>query len=366
MKIADSIFLLLVILSAVLTYGQGTISREKRTRNAIESLAEIQPIDAHAHIYVTDPSVTKLLRELDLHLLDILVIDDRDKFFKSLEPQFSDAIRLQENNKGRVALCTTFSPYDFDAPGFSKRAIAQLDKNFDGGAVAVKIYKTIGMEIKTKRGRYLMADDPVFDPIYDEIETRNRTVVAHLAEPTSCWQPPNPNSPDSDYYTKHPDEYAYLHPDWPSKAEILRARDHILEKHPKLRVIGAHLGSMEVDLDQLAEHFDRYPNFAVDTAERVPYFMLQAHEKVRSFIIKYQDRVLYGTDVDLEPGTNAAEAMRDARTVYLRDWKFFATNDWVEYKGKQIRGLGLPQSTLRKLYHDNAVTWIPGILSSAH
>jgi len=366
MKITYSIFLSLVILSGVLTNGQGRTSREKSTRSAIESLAEIQPIDAHAHIYVTDPSVTELVNQLNLHLLNILVIDDRDKFFKALEPQFSDAVRVEENNKGRFALCTTFSPYDFDTPGFSKRVIAQLDKDFDNGAVAVKIYKTIGMEIKTKDDNYLMPDDAVFDPIYDEIEIRNRTVVAHLAEPTSCWQPPNPNSPDNEYYTKHPDEYAYSHPGWPSKAEILRARDHILEKHPNLRVIGAHLGSMEVDLDQLAEHFDRYPNFAVDTAARVPYLMLQPRKTVRAFLIKYHDKVLYGTDVDLEPGTNAADAMRDAKDVYLRDWKFFATNDLLEYNGRKIRGLGLPHSTLRKLYHDNAVRWIPGILSSAN
>jgi len=96
----------------------------------------------------------------------------------------------------------------------------------------------------------------------------------------------------------------------------------------------------------------------VDTAARVPYLMLQTRKKVRAFLIKYQDRVLYGTDVD-------DDTIKDARAVYLRDWKFFATNDWLEYKGQRIRGLGLPRSTLRKLYHDNAVRWIPGILSSA-
>jgi predicted TIM-barrel fold metal-dependent hydrolase len=359
------VFLSLVLSGTVLSHGKDATSTDESTRHAVASLARLQPIDAHAHIYDTDPSLTDLLTRLNLHLLNILVIDNRDTFFKALEPQFSDAMRVEKDNPERFALCTTFSPYDFDSPGFSTRVISQLDESFNHGAVAVKIYKTIGMQIKKNNGQYLMPDDPVFDPIYDEIEARNRTVVAHIAEPTSAWEPPNPQSPDYGYYTQHPEEYAYTHPEWPSKSEILRARDHMLEKHPKLRVIGAHLGSMELGVDQMAAHFDRYPNFAVDTAARIPYFMLQPRAKVRAFLIKYQDRVLYGTDVSVDAGTNVAEAVKAARDDYLRDWKYFATDESVEYHGRKVRGLALPQSTLRKLYHDNAVRWIPGILDSA-
>ena len=75
-----------------------------------------------------------------------------------------------------------------------------------------------------------MADDPAFEPIYRDIASHNRTVIAHLAEPDSCWQPPNPASPDYSYYKEHPGEYAYAHPEWPSKATILAARDHLVER----------------------------------------------------------------------------------------------------------------------------------------
>src|SRR5207248_2889909 len=124
----------------------------------------------------------------------------------------------------------------------------------------------------------------------------NRTLIAHLAEPDSCWKPPNAASPDYSYYKEHPGEYAYTHPEWPSKGAILAARDHLLAANPKLRVIGAHLGSMETNVDDIAQRFDLYPNFAVDMAARIPYFMLQPREKVREFLLKYQDRVLYATD----------------------------------------------------------------------
>jgi len=50
------------------------------------------------------------------------------------------------------------------------------------------------------------------------------------------------------------------------------------------------------------------------------------------------------------------------RTHSSREWKYFATNEWIEYNGKKYRGLALPPPMLRKLYHDNAVCWVPGIL----
>jgi predicted TIM-barrel fold metal-dependent hydrolase len=325
-------------------------------------LAEIAPIDAHCHVYKQDAALTALLNELNFSMLDVLVVDKEDKFFKSLEPQHADALKVIHDNPSRIALCTTFSPYDFDSPEFSQRVIRELDADFAQGAVAVKIYKTIGMQIKTKSGKYLMPDDPVFDPIYEEIAARGHTVVAHLAEPTSCWQAPNPDSPDFSYYKEHPEEYAYLHSGWPSKAEILTARDHMLEKHPKLRVVGAHLGSMEVDVDEIAKRFDLYPNFSVDTAARIPYLMLQPRKKVREFLIKYQDRVLYGTDFGLYPeSSDSAGLIRDLKRTYLQDWKYFASNEVIKYNGRDIQGLKLPPSVLRKLYHDNALHWFPGL-----
>jgi predicted double-glycine peptidase len=38
----------------------------------------------------------------------------------------------------------------------------------------------------------------------------------------------------------------------------------------------------------------------------------------------------------------------------------------VESEGIKAEGLALPNSVLRKLYHDNAVHWFPGILPTAH
>jgi predicted TIM-barrel fold metal-dependent hydrolase len=353
---------ILVAASGLLIGGLRGFWVSAAATDSMTGFARISPIDAHVHVFAETPALTAFLSRYHLHLLDILVVDNRDPFFKDFPSQLQKANSVVQGNPGRAALCTTFDPYDFEKPDFAQRVIGQLNENFAAGAVAVKIYKTIGMQIQKKSGAYLMPDDPVFAPIYQNIAAHHRTVLAHLAEPTSAWLPPDPTSPDYNYYKSHPEEYAYAHPTWPSKETILAARDHLLKENPNLRVVGAHLGSMERNVDDIAKRFDQYPNFAVDTAARVPYLMLQPREHVRDFLIKYQTRVLYATDLDMMPEADTAKVLEAWTVNYERDWKYFSTSETIEYMGHTITGLALPAPVLRKLYHDNAVQWFPGIL----
>jgi predicted TIM-barrel fold metal-dependent hydrolase len=120
---------------------------------------------------------------------------------------------------------------------------------------------------------------------------------------------------------------------------------------------------MEKDLDNIASHFDRYPNFAVDTAARMEYLMIAPAEKVRAFLIKYQDRVLYGTDLDLLATADIQQSLKEWQSMYVRDWRFLATDETFDYEGKKLQGLKLPQPVLQKIFRDNALHWIPGIAS---
>ena len=121
---------------------------------------------------------------------------------------------------------------------------------------------------------------------------------------------------------------------------------------------------MEADFHQLAQHFDRYPNFAVDLAARMPYLALQPHADVIAFILKYQDRLIYATDLGFSQRDKAPAAIDLWEQTYARDWRFLATNDVVEFDGIKGQGLALPAPVLRKIYHDNAVQWFPGILKA--
>jgi predicted TIM-barrel fold metal-dependent hydrolase len=321
----------------------------------------LSPVDVHAHVFAPVPFTT-LLQKLNLHILDILVVDDMPTGHGDLDKQRSEALGVVQASHGYAVLCTSFDPYSFSQPDYAQNVIRGLNDDFAKGAIAVKLWKNVGMEIKEPNGHYLMADNPLFGPIYKDIASHNKTLVAHLADPDSGWQPPNPASPDYEYYRDHPGAYMYGKQGVPSKDEILRARDHVLEQNPGLRVVGAHLGSMESNLAELGQHLDKYSNFAVDTAARMPYFEMQPRETMVAFITKYQDRLIYGTDIGFPPGST--ETLPELEAVYAADWRYFATSDTIEYKGKPVQGLNLPETVLRKIYHDNAVKWFPGILST--
>jgi len=332
--------------------------------DALQAFAAMQPVDTHVHAFKSDPAFADLMARLRLRVLDICVAD-KQGIYGALAAQLARAKAFVGASPGHAKLCVTFNPFTFQHKDFAQHTVKQLHQEFSDGAVAVKIWKNIGMELKTPDGRYVMPDDPAFAPIYREIAAENKTLVAHVAEPSSCWEPPNPDSPDYDYYKENPEWYMYLHPDHPRKEVILAARDRLLAENPKLRVVGAHLGSMETDVDEIAKRFDRYPNFAVDTAARMEYLMLAPREKVRNFLIQYQDRVVYGTDLEFLANETTPDALKDWQDTYARDWKFLATDQTLQLRGREIQGLKLPEPVLRRIYHDNAVHWISGIADAA-
>ncbi len=327
-----------------------------------QSLAALEPIDTHTHVFRNDPAFYAMLHRLHMHILDICLDDDHDAYLKNLPQEIHAAFEVVQASGGNAALCTSFNPFRFQEADFAQAAIRQINQNFDQGAIAVKLWKNVGMEIKDARGNYILPDNPVFEPIYKDIAAHHKTLVAHVADPNTIWEAPTPKAPDYAYYMEHPEWYMYKKAHPASKATILRARDHVLEQNPNLRVVGAHLGSMEADFAQIARHLDRYPNFAVDMAARMPYLMMQPRGSLIAFITKYQNRLIYATDLEFFPTSDSAATLKDWENTYARDWRFLATHDVREYQGRTVRGLALPQPILRKLYHANAVHWFPGIL----
>ncbi|MGE5646329.1 MAG: amidohydrolase family protein [Acidobacteriota bacterium] len=321
-------------------------------------LRDIAPVDAHAHVYADDPHIKAMLERQNMRIVNLTCVDPYDRGFETWPPQHQAMLAVARGAKGRAPWVATFEATDWEEPGFSARVIKDLDQAFREGAVGVKFYKTIGMYYRSKDGRYVMPDDPAFSPILDAIEARGKTVYAHFAEPNGAWKPFDPADPDSSYYRDNPAWHMYGHPERPPKQVILAARDRMLAAHLGLRVIGCHLGSMEDNVDEVARRLDRFPNFAVDTAARVTHLALQPREKVRAFLLKYQDRVLYATDDGLVPGGDGAASAKRWEADLERDWKFFATAEKVEYMGKPVQGLALPEPVLRKIFHDNVAKWV--------
>jgi predicted TIM-barrel fold metal-dependent hydrolase len=80
--------------------------------------------------------------------------------------------------------------------------------------------------------------------------------------------------------------------------------------------------------------------------------------------MRYPDRVLYGTDIGLIPGEDGAKVARKLEERYARDWAYFATAQEVEDDGRTVPGLALPEAVLRKLFRENALRWVPGLVTA--
>ena len=53
-------------------------------------------------------------------------------------------------------------------------------------------------------------------------------------------------------------------------------------------MIGAHIGSLEYDVDEVAKRLDTYPNFHVEVSARTRDLTRQPSSKVRAFFLKYR------------------------------------------------------------------------------
>jgi len=334
----------------------------------VSELQAIAKIDAHAHIKIDaidkrcEQDIVALLRQHNMKWLDICV---EAGAWSLLQQHMAVATTCHADYPGQFAWATSFNLENWGWSDWRQQALQTMRQGFAGGAVGVKVWKEIGMVLQDTDGHFVMIDDERFDPLFDYIQSQNKTLVAHIGEPRNCWLPLEfmTAANDRNYYREHPQYHAYRHPEIPGYWDQIRARDHLLAKHPQLRVVGCHLGSLEFDVAELAKRLDQYPNFAADMAGRVHYFQHQDRDKVRNFIIKYQDRLLYGTDHNIIAGNGPAfaHALKAMDKDYLSDYRFFATAEELGSAAAQFRGLALPAAVLKKIYYENALKWYPGI-----
>jgi len=325
--------------------------------------ARVEKIDAHVHVYgVANRFMAQAIADR-FRILDINV-DDAD--YPPILEQRREAVALRARYPGRVAFVTTFSVEEFLSPGWSAAALRDIDTAIAQGAVGVKIWKNIGMALRDADGRYVMPDDGRLEPIIAHLERQRIVLLGHQAEPLNCWLPPEKMTVRSDreYFSEHPQYYMYRHPEMPTQETILAARDRMLRAHPALRFDAVHLASLEWNVERVADFLDRFPEARVDLAARLVHLEYQAAsepQKVRRFLIRYQDRILYGSDAAYGPDDTDAAAVTSLHRDWLEDWRFLATAELMHSQdfAPAFHGLHLPREVIDKIYRRNAQALFP-------
>ncbi len=321
-------------------------------------------IDAHSHLPLNTPAALAAAERIGVRIVNICVDSPQ---LGGLDAQRGWYRDLHKRRPDRFAWVTSFSLDRFGNPNWAEAAIAELDADFAAGACGCKIWKNVGMDLRDADASFVFCDDDRFDPIYEHLAAIGKPLLMHIGEPLACWQSLDEmeaaGSPHLGYYRACPEWHWHGRADVPSHARLIASRDRVCQKHPALTVIGAHYGSLEFDLDEVASRLRRYPNVHVDTSARMGDIAIQAaanRAKVRDFFSEFANRILWGLDWvmtqplgDLEP--NRAKATLDRlATAYGEERRFFLTDDLIVSGSTCVEGLALDEATADRLFVRNA------------
>ncbi len=282
---------------------------------------------------------------------------------------FDQNIKVGEPFKDRII---QFARLDFEGinqPGWSAKTAAELERCFLAGAVGLKINKVLGLDLKNSDGTYIQSDDPRFDPIWAMCAKHNRPVMIHTSDSYGRFFAIGPENErhEAGLWRSSP-EGNYYQTGQPTNEVIEKARENMHAKHPKTRFVNAHVAMLYYDMDKVAALLDKFPNADVEISASIQD-LGRAPLLIRKFFLKYQDRIIFGSDGN--PGRGIEE-------FWVPHWRFLETFDEHFDHPAQLRsatgaplhgrwriyGIGLPDDVLRKVYYTNALRYLPSARAS--
>jgi hypothetical protein len=247
--------------------------------------------------------------------------------------------------------------WDIHQPDFGVRMADKLTESVRLGAVGLKLLKDLGLVWRDRDGKLIPPDDPRFDPVWERAGELGVPVLWHCADPLAFFQPIDERNERWEELHRRPD-WSFYGQDFPSHQELIDAQLRVIARHPQTTFICAHMANLPEQLAKLAAALDRYPNMHVETSARVAELGRQPYT-ARRFILKYADRIMFGTD---GPGT---PDKLNPQFAFLETWdEYFPYVDDPSRFPPQgfwnIYGIGLPDDVLRKVYFENALRLLPG------
>ena len=319
------------------------------TRQTVVETPRFPAIDIHNHLgggrqFLTVERVERYLNEMnEAGIRTVVNLDGGwgDNLKETIEA-------LDKSHPGRFA---TFALINFDGiddPDWPQRESNRLEVGFQQGARGLKIDKRLGLRYRDKSGQLVPVDDPRLDPIWAVCGKHKRPVVIHVSDPAAFFTPLDKSNERWHELNEHPN-WLFFGDQFPKRQEILDQLHRVIARHPQTTFINTHFGNNAEDLASVGANLDKYPNMFVDFDARISELGRQPYT-ARKFFLKYQDRILFGTDTT---------PRRDAFRIYYRfletDDEYFDCSASHHRQGFwMIYGLYLPDEVLEKIYYKNA------------
>ena len=327
-------------------------------------------VDLHQHVGSSEALLQRAVSIMDRAGIGIGVnlsggtVTHKEGEFSEFERNKALGDRL---HPGRFAYYMNLDYGGWDEPGFSGRAVRQVEEGHRLGAAGLKEWKRLGLYLRDKSGKLIRVDDPRLDPVWRRCGELGLPVSIHVADPRAFWLPFNS---DNERWTELKDHRPWWFGDaekYPPRMDLLNALDRVVARHPLTTFVCVHFANNSEDIDWVNAALDRNPNMMADLAARIPEIGRHAPEKVHRLFVKHQDRILFATDFMVynrltlgSGGSGPAPTDDDALDFYAKHWRWLETWDRQFEHMTPIQGdwkidaIGLPPGVLRKIYFDNA------------
>ena len=304
--------------------------------------AKFDIIDMHAHDYAANEAeIAEWCKVMD----EVGVLNTAIMHCSWIGRPFEEYVEAYAPYKDHFRFWCCFDYTDIDTPEGIAAACATLERYKEMGAVGVGELGDKGEGDTYARpadGKDIHIDDPRIQPLIRKAGELKMPISIHIAEPYWMYLPMDATNDGLlnavNWHVDTTNCYGYN--------KLMETFENAVRENPNTLFIACHYLNMTHDLPRLGGLLDKYPNMYVDISARVAE---SAHtpRATRAFLMKYQDRVLFGTDNGME----AEMYQMIFRVLETEDEHFYMPESEYHWA---LSGFGLPDEVLKKIYHDNA------------
>lgn len=301
-------------------------------------------IDMHSHAYAASTAeIDQWIENMDQFNIEKTVL-----LTYATGDEFDSLYDVYSAYNDRFEIWCGFDYTGYQESGWSAKAVAELERCFQKGAQGVGELGDKGLGLvysHPSKAPGMHLDDPRMQPLLKKCGELGMPINMHVAEPIWMYEPMNETNDglmNSYKWRIDLSQEGIL-----DHAATVKTLENAVKTNPNTTFIACHFANCSYDLSILGRMLDSYPNLYADISARygetapIPRYM-------RTFYEKYQDRLLFGTDMGFDQ-----EMYGIVFRILQTEDEHFYKKDYFNYHWP-LQAFGLSPAILKKLYYENA------------
>lgn len=310
------------------------------TSGSITAFSKEKIIDCHTHVREVN-DIQKLVDVMKEANIDMINVACLPVLLDEYVTQNLLGLLFKVQKPGKIFAFGGLEYPNFELPSSEEEFLKQVEElmvlGFDG-------IKMIEGKPNARKGIGAPLYSHIYDGFYSYLENKKIPIIFHVGDPGSFWDAKRAPA----FAVKS--GWTYLDGTYPKKEELYGEVEELLKRYPGLNIIFPHFYFMgEEGIERASRFLNKWPNVSFDITPGIEMYdsFSRNSNEWREFFIKYQDRILFGTDNDYGDSINIICTMR----------RFLETEDQFSYWGFDLKGICLPKDVLEKIYGGNFIRY---------